>query len=171
MPIKTCTCSVCGETVNKAQTYATNEKDAKGFKRACKKHEGMQEIRDQRVADTVAATAQAIATKQAKKEPKKKQLAVDCTCMCCGGKLKRKKEWFFEKMMAGMNVTTHPTELMQMAINEVAVPFFLNELSDHNRQKALIKFPFKDRKLIDATGFAVCCQNCIETMCLVKDVG
>ena len=168
MPIKTVTCSVCGETVNKAQTYATKEKNEKGFLRACKKHEGIQEIRDQRVAETTAATAQTIANKQVKKE-NKKQLSVDCTCMCCGGKLKRKKEWFFEKMMAGMNITTHSTELLQMAVNEVAVPFFLNKLSDHNRQKALARFPFKDRKLIDATGFAVCCQNCIETMCLVND--
>ena len=41
MPIKQVTCSVCGATVNKAQTYHVGDK-----KRACKSHPGVGEKRD-----------------------------------------------------------------------------------------------------------------------------
>jgi hypothetical protein len=44
MPPPQVICSICGETVNKAQTYATGEKDSEGKPlRACKKHEGVAE--------------------------------------------------------------------------------------------------------------------------------
>jgi len=41
MPIKQCACSICGQTVNKAQTYFIGD-----GKRACKSHEGVIEKRD-----------------------------------------------------------------------------------------------------------------------------
>jgi len=55
MPIKQVVCSICKETVNKAQTYHVG-----GTDRACKKHEGVTEKKDQLAKEKIEKAKQTL---------------------------------------------------------------------------------------------------------------
>ena len=86
MPPKMITCSVCNESVMKAQTYATGGTDEEGNPlRACKAHEGVLEKADSLRAEEIKRLKKA-------QEPKKFPAYVPppqdvednhCKCWCC----------------------------------------------------------------------------------------
>lgn len=159
MPPKTCTCVICGEQVTKAKTYAVQ----KG--RACRTHEGVQETRDQRVAEQNATLRAAV--KKKKSRPEQKSEPFQAECICCGGVLKTKKQWFLDTMASGLPLY-HP-EVVQSAFNQVGVPLLLSGLTEHNQHKAMARVKPHLREQAWSLGVLVCCQNCIETMCLVPE--
>ena len=70
MPIPQVTCSVCGQTVNKAQTLATGN-----GKRACRSHEGTQQAAlDQQTKDREAKEAKEAKRRAEKFKAKKNEL-------------------------------------------------------------------------------------------------
>ena len=97
MPAPTCQCSICGETVLKAQTYHVG-----GGKRACKKHEGVIDQAHKAQDDAKAAEERKIKEKEqrdyerrrdwmqpkddaeAKRQELERQIWGWCTCWTCG---------------------------------------------------------------------------------------
>jgi len=158
VPIKQVVCAVCGQTVNKAQTYFT------GKGRACKSHEGIKEKRDELQKAALAKTErarEALVRKFQRPEPLPMDMKPHCwICLTPG---LRQQEFFLRVLVAMQKIEltnggpVNPFTLKEPLVSEMCIFVVAKEKCP---PAALSKIHRDLRGMVDMFGFAALCGRC-----------
>ena len=161
MPIKQVVCSICKETVNKAQTYHVG-----GTDRACKKHEGVQ---DKKAELDAKKAKQAVMTRQ-KDEHRLQAMHGESwsqdhltpKCWVCMNKGMRAQEFIFQYMVE--------CEKQSKITGKPVIPILNNTVRMNTRCifvlpkeqcQAAMKYVREEfQTIVRMAGFLAICANC-----------
>lgn len=162
MPIKQVVCSICGQTVNKAQTYFT------GKGRACKTHEGVTEKRNQlHTADLNRQNNARRALEDKYRNFMDRQERIEDPlkprCFLCNVTGLRQQEFFWRALIAMQKLEilnggpVNPFTLKQPLMTEPAIFLVLKEKCP---PELLQKLNRDARTAVDIVGVLGLCGRC-----------